>query len=47
MTTAEIHDRHRWLVRLLEMVPGMISWAILILPIWLSFSYPWLVASSS
>jgi hypothetical protein len=26
------------------MVPGVISWAILIGPIWLSFSYPWLVA---
>ena len=26
------------------MVPGTISWAILILPLWLSFSYPWLVA---
>jgi hypothetical protein len=37
-------DRYRWLQRLLEMVPGIISWAILIVPIWLSFSYPWLVA---
>ncbi len=37
-------DRYLWLGRLLEMVPGTISWAILILPIWLSFSYPWLVA---
>ena len=37
-------DRLRWLGRLLEMVPGTISWAILILPLWLSFSYPWLVA---
>jgi len=26
------------------MVPGTISWAVLILPVWLSFSYPWLVA---
>jgi hypothetical protein len=37
-------DRYRWLQRLLEMVPGIISWAIIIGPIWLSFSYPWLVA---
>jgi hypothetical protein len=37
-------DRYRWLGRLLEMVPGVISWAILVGPIWLSFSYPWLVA---
>ena len=44
MTTAEPRERYRWLVRLLEMVPGMISWSILILPIWLSFSYPALVA---
>jgi len=43
MTTAE-HDRYHWLGRLLEMVPGTISWAVLILPLWLSFSYPWLVA---
>lgn len=43
MTTAE-QDRYLWLGRLLEMVPGTISWAVLILPIWLSFSYPWLVA---
>ena len=43
---AEGHDpeRYRWLERLLEMVPGLISWAIIIGPIWLSFSYPWLVA---
>ena len=43
---AEGHDpeRSRWLDRLLEMVPGLISWAIIIGPIWLSFSYPWLVA---
>ncbi len=26
------------------MVPGTISWAVLILPLWLSFSYPWIVA---
>jgi hypothetical protein len=37
-------DRYLWLRRLLEMVPGTISWAVLILPLWLSFSYPWLVA---
>src|SRR5918997_1104663 len=44
MTTSDDRDRLRWLSRLLEMVPGTISWAILILPLWLSFSYPWLVA---
>ena len=46
MTTSTIPDpdRYRWLGRLLEMVPGTISWAVLILPVWLSFSYPWLVA---
>lgn len=46
MTKPQPHDpdRYRWLGRLLEMVPGTISWAILILPLWLSFSYPWLVA---
>jgi hypothetical protein len=44
MSTPEDPDRYRWLERLLEMVPGTISWAILILPLWLSFSYPWLVA---
>ncbi|MGH2384539.1 MAG: hypothetical protein ACRDGB_05745, partial [Candidatus Limnocylindria bacterium] len=44
MTTTDDPDRFRWLGRLLEMVPGTISWAILILPLWLSFSYPWLVA---
>jgi hypothetical protein len=44
MTTSEPRDRYGWLARLLEMVPGTISWAVLILPIWLSFSYPWLVA---
>jgi hypothetical protein len=37
-------DRHRWLQRALEMVPGVVSWAIIIGPIWLSVSYPWLVA---
>ncbi|HEX2193747.1 MAG TPA: hypothetical protein VHK63_02150 [Candidatus Limnocylindria bacterium] len=37
-------DRHRWLQRLLETVPGVVSWAIIIGPVWLSFSYPWLVA---
>lgn len=37
-------DRYRWLQRVLEMVPGVISWAIIIGPVWLSFSYPWLVA---
>ena len=37
-------DRYRWLQRLLEMVPGFTSWAIIILPVWLSFSYPSLVA---
>jgi hypothetical protein len=44
MTTTDDRNRLRWLSRLLEMVPGTISWAILILPLWLSFSYPWLVA---
>ena len=44
MTTPETRDRYRVLGRLLEMVPGTISWAVLILPLWLSFSYPWLVA---
>ncbi len=42
--TTETQDRYQWLGRLLEMVPGTISWAVLILPLWLSFSYPWLVA---
>ncbi len=37
-------DRYRWLQRLLEMVPGLVSWAVIVGPIWLSFSYPWLVA---
>jgi hypothetical protein len=44
MTTTDDDDRLRVLGRLLEMVPGTISWAVLILPLWLSFSYPWLVA---
>ncbi|MCA1587347.1 MAG: glycosyltransferase family 2 protein [Chloroflexi bacterium] len=44
MSTTEDRDRYRWLERLLEIVPGTISWAILTLPLWLSFSYPWLVA---
>jgi hypothetical protein len=44
MTTTDNRERYRWLGRLLEMVPGIISWAILILPLWLSFSYPQLVA---
>ena len=44
MADAQASDRYHWLERLLEMVPGVISWAILIGPIWLSFSYPWVVA---
>ena len=44
MVEARNEDRYRWLQRLLEMVPGLVSWAIIIGPIWLSFSYPWLVA---
>ncbi|HUH17412.1 MAG TPA: hypothetical protein VMM85_05645, partial [Methylomirabilota bacterium] len=44
MTNPDDVDRYRWLGRVLEMVPGTISWAVLILPLWLSFSYPWLVA---
>jgi len=44
MISTDHPDRLRWLGRLLEMVPGTISWAIIILPLWLSFSYPWLVA---
>jgi hypothetical protein len=45
MTTSDADlDRLRWLQRILEMVPGVISWAVLIGPVWLSFSYPWLVA---
>ena len=37
-------EGHPWLQRALEMVPGIISWAIIIAPVWLSVSYPWLVA---
>ena len=44
MTDGRTQDRHLWLQRVLEMVPGTVSWAIIIGPIWLSFSYPWLVA---
>jgi Glycosyl transferase family group 2 len=44
MSAPQDPDRFHWLQRLLEMVPGVISWAIIIGPIWLSFSYPWLVA---
>jgi hypothetical protein len=44
MTTPDAGNRYHWLSRLLEMVPGTISWAVLILPLWLSFSYPWIVA---
>ena len=44
MTTIDNRERYRWLGRALEMVPGIISWAILILPLWLSFTYPQLVA---
>ena len=44
MTSQDNRDRLHWLGRVLEMVPGTISWAVLILPLWLSFSYPWLVA---
>ncbi len=44
MTTRDDSERYRWLGRVLEMVPGTISWAVLILPLWLSVSYPWLVA---
>jgi hypothetical protein len=44
MTNTDNRDRYLWLGRLLEMVPGTISWAVLILPVWLSFSYPSLVA---
>ncbi|MDQ2934990.1 MAG: hypothetical protein M3R49_08455, partial [Chloroflexota bacterium] len=44
MADAQDPNRYHWLERLLEMVPGTISWAILIGPIWLSFSYTWLVA---
>lgn len=44
MSDARTQDRYLWLQRLLEMVPGTVSWAVIIGPIWLSFSYPWLVA---
>jgi glycosyl transferase family 2 len=45
MTTSDAElNRLRWLQRALEMVPGVISWTVLLGPIWLSFSYPWLVA---
>lgn len=44
MADGNDQERYRWLERVLEMVPGLISWAIIIGPIWLSFSYPWLVA---
>jgi len=44
MSEARTQDRYLWLQRLLEMVPGTVSWAVIIGPIWLSFSYPWLVA---
>ena len=37
-------DEHLRVQRLLEMVPGLISWAIIIGPIGLSFGYPFLVA---
>jgi hypothetical protein len=36
-------ERFRWLSRSLEMAPGFLSWAIVIGPIWLSFSYPWML----
>ena len=44
MSEAIPAERYHWLQRVLEMVPGLISWAIILGPIWLSFSYPWLVA---
>ena len=44
MAEAASDERYRGVERLLEMVPGLISWTIIIAPIWLSFSYPWLVA---
>jgi hypothetical protein len=44
MSEPQDEDRHRLLQRLLEMVPGFVSWAIIVGPIWLSFNYPWLVA---
>jgi hypothetical protein len=33
MLDARNEDRYRWLQRLLEMVPGLVSWAIIIGPI--------------
>jgi hypothetical protein len=44
MSEPQDQERYRLLQRLLEMVPGFISWVIIVAPIWLSFSYPWLVA---
>ena len=44
MSEPQDPDRHRLLQRLLEMVPGFVSWAIIVGPIWLSFNYPSLVA---
>ena len=44
MSEPQDPDRHRLLERLLEMVPGFVSWAIIVGPIWLSFNYPSLVA---
>ncbi|HET6744595.1 MAG TPA: hypothetical protein VFH90_01935 [Candidatus Limnocylindria bacterium] len=44
MSEPQDQDSHRLIQRLLEMVPGFVSWAIIVGPIWLSFSYPWLVA---
>ena len=44
MSEPQDQERHRLLQRLLEMVPGFISWVIIVAPVWLSFSYPWLVA---
>ena len=44
MSEPQDPDRYRLLQRLLEMVPGFVSWAIIVGPIWLSFSYPSLVA---
>ena len=43
MSEARDPERLRWLQRLLEMLPGLLSWAILVVPIWLSVSYPWLI----
>src|SRR6476660_7984504 len=44
MSEARTQERYLWLQRLLEMVPGTVSWAVIVGPLWLSFSYPWLVA---